>query len=132
MPPSDEPQLGDAVLLLPAQPSAAAIARRFIAGHVADMDGPVRDDALLLVSELVTNALRHGCGRIDLRIGRGATWLDVGVHDDGRRLPAPAAQVDPTRTGGRGLQLVETLAQAWGVIPDGSRPGKTVWFELRI
>ena len=46
MPPSDEPQLGDAVLLLPAQPSAAAIARRFIAGHVADMDGPVRDDAL--------------------------------------------------------------------------------------
>lgn len=127
-----EPELGDATLPLPAQPSAASLARRFVAGHVADVDDQLRGDALLLVSELVTNAVRHGRGRIDLRIGRGPTWLDIGVHDGGAAMPGPVELADPTQTTGRGLHLVEALAERWGVVLDRGRPGKTVWFELRL
>ena len=79
----------------------------------------------LLVSELVTNALVHGAGLIWLRLIRGSALL-CEVGDDGRELPYVCVAAD-TDESGRGLQLVNVLAAAWG----GYRTsiGKVVWFE---
>ncbi|MET9362874.1 ATP-binding protein [Streptomyces sp. NPDC006632] len=88
-----------------------------------------RDDVLLCVSELVTNALLHGVppGRgFLLRMGLcdGAV-LRVEVQDSGAGVPGIAKGADAGAEGGRGLLLVEAVADKWGV---GERdPGKTVW-----
>ncbi|MFF3504461.1 PAS domain S-box protein [Streptomyces sp. NPDC003247] len=85
------------------------------------------DDALLLLSETLTNAVQHAEGPISLRLHRTATALTVEVGDRSPRLPEPrpAAQDEES---GRGLVLVGALADSWGVRPtDG---GKTTWFTL--
>ncbi|WP_344328886.1 SpoIIE family protein phosphatase [Streptomyces macrosporus] len=86
------------------------------------------DDTVLLVSELVTNSLRHAHGPIGVRMVRGSSLL-VEVSDP---LPAPprerAAGVDDE--GGRGIQLVARGARRWGT--RHGPIGKTVWFELPL
>jgi anti-sigma regulatory factor (Ser/Thr protein kinase) len=102
----------------------------------------------LLVSELAANAVIHGhvTGR-DFRVrllalsapAAAALTVRVEVTDTrGDRLPEPAAApatepaADPTRTGGRGLLLVEALADRWGCAPRPDGPGKTVWAEYTV
>jgi anti-sigma regulatory factor (Ser/Thr protein kinase) len=90
--------------------------------------GPVcQETAGLLTSELVTNALLHGSGRIRLAVQAGAVTVRVEVGDDEPRHPELPEQVGGAESG-RGILLVDGLASAWGV-RDGD-PGKTVWFEL--
>jgi anti-sigma regulatory factor (Ser/Thr protein kinase) len=87
----------------------------------------------LLTSELVTNVVRHttattGLGRADMRVRLYPDRVRIEVRDDGPGLPAQAADgVAADAPGGWGLQLVDELADAWGVEP-GAR--KSVWFEL--
>jgi anti-sigma regulatory factor (Ser/Thr protein kinase) len=110
-------------------PEAAAEARHALAAFPLT-DGRERD-VRLLVSELVTNAVRHADlapgDVILLVIDLGDTVLRVEVHDPGGgfipRAPAP----DPARPSGWGLYLVEELADRWGVDSDERT---LVWFEL--
>jgi two-component sensor histidine kinase len=91
----------------------------------------VLEVAVLLTSELVTNAVRYGGPLIVLTVHDQADTLRVEVHDDGPWLPV-AADRDERATGGRGLQLVESLAHAWGTSARGAgHLGKAVWFALR-
>jgi anti-sigma regulatory factor (Ser/Thr protein kinase) len=96
--------------------------RRWSCGHLAD-------DAALLVSELVTNAVVHGRSDVVLHVWRTDSGVRVEIAD---RHPGPPAlrRPDPEALGGRGLYLVDTLAQDWGVRP--AKPGKAVWFELEV
>ncbi|NEA66825.1 SpoIIE family protein phosphatase [Streptomyces sp. SID12488] len=83
----------------------------------------------LLVSELVTNAVRHSHGRsVELRLVRGETLL-CEVDDDDHTLPTLLG-TEPTAEVGRGLRVVSTLAREWGASRTGT--GKTVWFELTL
>ncbi|MDX6311311.1 MAG: hypothetical protein QOF44_775 [Streptomyces sp.] len=86
------------------------------------------DTTELLVSELVTNALRHGKGDIRLRLLRDRT-LVCEVWDDALVQPRRRRARD-TDEGGRGLQLVTLLSSAWG--SRRTHRGKTVWFELPL
>jgi hypothetical protein len=85
------------------------------------------ESAVLLVSELVTNAVLHTRTgpEITLRLNEDRLW--VGVHDGSPVTPAPK-RYGPNAATGRGLQLVEQVAARWGVERDVS--GKVVWFEL--
>ncbi|HZG05528.1 MAG TPA: ATP-binding protein [Streptomyces sp.] len=83
------------------------------------------DDVVLVVSELVSNALRHGRGAPVLRLAGEAERVRVEVSDDSPVLPAPR-QSGPD--GGWGLTVIERLAVAWGV--SGRDTGKTVWCEM--
>ncbi|MEW9531035.1 ATP-binding protein [Microbispora sp. NPDC049125] len=91
------------------------------------------DDVLLVVSELVTNALRHGDGSPVLRLSGGVTWMRVEVADDGAGLPRLRRR---GRMDGWGLNLIQQLAAGWGVDRRATRdgkgegPGKVVWCEL--
>jgi serine phosphatase RsbU (regulator of sigma subunit) len=85
--------------------------------------------AELLVSELVTNAVRHGRGRlVQLRLVRGDTLL-CEVDDDDHDLPT-LLSAGPADECGRGLRVVSTLAREWGT--SRTSTGKTVWFELTL
>jgi anti-sigma regulatory factor (Ser/Thr protein kinase) len=87
------------------------------------------DTALLLTSELVTNAVIHGHSDVQLQVCTNGGLLRVDVGDDNSRLPR-RQPADPNALDGRGLAIVELLATRWGV--DEEPIGKTVWFELDL
>jgi anti-sigma regulatory factor (Ser/Thr protein kinase) len=94
----------------------------------------VREDALIVVSELVTNAVMHsGCDPEDtiaVRAVLAGGCLRISVHDPGRSTDAPAIPADDRRRrGGLGLRIVERIARRWGV--DRGR-GRMVWAELAL
>lgn len=114
---------------LVAAPAAAGQARRLLshACHEAHLPRRLCDDAVLLVSELVTNVVLHGGPQAHLEVSADSAGVRVGVSDDGAGRPQLSATT-PLAESGRGLQLLETCATCWGV--DNDDHGKTVWFEL--
>ncbi|MGE7437489.1 PAS domain S-box protein [Kitasatospora sp. NPDC001175] len=115
---------------LPALPVAVSEARAFLAKVLISWDcAHVADDARLLLSEILTNAVQHARGPLGLHLRRTSTELTVELSDQSPRLPQPrlAAADDES---GRGLLLVDTLADKWGVRPGDQ--GKTTWFTLRF
>ncbi|MEU5112576.1 ATP-binding protein [Streptomyces longwoodensis] len=118
---------------LPRHPASVALARRGVREHLAAWghgpDDPALADAVLLVSELATNVVRHG-PRSEREFEVAVTALADGsclveVSDAGLREPRPR-RVGAAAERGRGLHLVEHLAAAWGVWTRGP-DGKTVW-----
>lgn len=115
---------------IPLDTAAPRLARQTIADVARSADVPPRvvDDATLLVSELVTNSLRHGVGpgvRVIVEVtDDGAMRCEV--VDAGHGFVPEARDQSSPDPGGWGLGLVESMASAWGV-----REGSThVWFEL--
>ncbi|MFJ9349069.1 SpoIIE family protein phosphatase [Streptomyces sp. NPDC101237] len=114
---------------LPREPRSVGRAREYARGRLLGWDlEPLVDTAELLVSELVTNALRYGEGEIRLRLLLDRT-LVCEVWDSGLVQPRRRRARD-TDEGGRGLQLVGLLSAAWG--SRRTPRGKTVWFELPL
>ena len=115
-------------LRLGSGPEAAAEARRAIANLRADLDPPLMETLRLLVTELVTNSVRHtDCDSLTLRVAVGSSAVLTEVADDGPVFdPDPESLDDPDS--GWGLFLVQRLAPNWGVNDDDG--SKRVWFEL--
>jgi anti-sigma regulatory factor (Ser/Thr protein kinase) len=114
-------------------PDAAAEARRAIARLRADLDPPLMETLRLLVTELVTNSVRHtNCDRLTLRIAIGKSAVITEVADDGPAFDLESFTAEDGRAGdgdtGWGLFLVQRLARNWGVKEEGD--SKRVWFEL--
>ncbi|MYY07229.1 MULTISPECIES: SpoIIE family protein phosphatase [unclassified Streptomyces] len=111
-------------------PREVSRARRLVRGKLLDWELPdAVESAELMVSELVTNAVKHGrTHHIGLRLVRTGALL-CEVSDD---EPAPASLLGVTANDefGRGLVLVSSLAREWGT--SGTARGKTVWFELAL
>ena len=115
------------------QASAARVRWRFAADlRAAHVTGQVADDALLIASELVTNAVRHArpLQPGGLRVSWQISPAQIGVSvTDGGSATAPAAlAAAKSALGGRGLHIVHHLASAWDV--SRSREGTTVWAVL--
>ena len=118
---------------LPRHPASVGLARRRVRDHLADWghgsDDPALQDAVLLVSELATNVVRHG-PLLEREFEVAVTALADGsclieVSDEGRVEPRLRVVTD-VEEAGRGLHLVEAVAAAWGVWSRGAH-GKTVW-----
>jgi anti-sigma regulatory factor (Ser/Thr protein kinase) len=105
-------------------------ARRFAADAIGDHAR--LDDALVVVSELATNAVRHARSRFSLSVDRDDEHLRIEVLDHGEGMPvmpvADRAPRDAPRSGGIGLFVVDALADRWGVVEQPA--GKLVWAEL--
>lgn len=124
---------GDVVLALPRHVDAPAMARDYLSRHATWLPADVLDDARLLVSELVGNAVRYGQEEIILRLRPDPPGIGVEVTDHGEQMPTmPDSRPDPTVPNGRGLMIVAALAHRWGIEPNGTGPGKTVWFDLHV
>jgi anti-sigma regulatory factor (Ser/Thr protein kinase) len=121
----------DEEVTLPDGPDGASFARRAMkrAADLWLLDRDMTETALLLVSELATNAIRHGAPPVRLSLRLEKDRLRVEVTDCSPALPQ-LAYPEPDQTGGRGLQIVQQLAVKWGASATPRRIGKTVWFEL--
>jgi anti-sigma regulatory factor (Ser/Thr protein kinase) len=102
-------------------------ARRFVAACLTGQSQEAVEVASLLVTELATNAVVHAHGGFEVQVAVGDSSIRVQVHDHDPRLPEHVAP-EPGRIGGWGIHLVDRLAAAWGVDPNGV--GKCVWFEI--
>jgi anti-sigma regulatory factor (Ser/Thr protein kinase) len=114
---------------LPSHPMSVPLARSWAEGWLDGLDLPAeQQDALLLVlSELVTNAVRQGDGAVTVTLETRRDSVLVEVFDTGYRMPALAV-ADPESTGGRGLHVIEALAAEWGIRED--LRGKSVWARV--
>jgi serine phosphatase RsbU (regulator of sigma subunit)/anti-sigma regulatory factor (Ser/Thr protein kinase) len=124
------------------EPAAAAAARRFVRDTLRSWDvaalaadaARLVDDAVLLTSELVTNAVVHAGTPVDVicRLGGGEVEVVVRDRHPARMLPDPPAAADnpAERTSGRGLLLPTALASSWGVTY--ARTAKAVWFRISL
>lgn len=111
-------------------PSAVRDALRQRGSH---LPREMRDDLLLLLTEVVTNAVRHSGARqgdpIEVRMSERPDCVRVEVVDPGQGFKRPERLVpDHSKTGGLGLVLVDRLSRAWGTRRTGN--GWLVWFEL--
>ena len=128
--PAKVPPLG-ARLEVPDRLDSVRAARAFLTQLLDGwgVTAEVIDDASLLTSELMSNAVKQGVGAVNLRIEVKDGLLHVSVHDDSREAAVMTA-ADDSDAGGRGLWIVQSLARDWGSESDVEDPGKTVWFEL--
>ncbi|HEY1650389.1 MAG TPA: ATP-binding protein [Acidimicrobiales bacterium] len=107
--------------------ASCSTARRFVREALAQADDDVRANASLLISELVTNALLHANGPATVEVRQKGSAYRIAVSDGSRTPPAQKGyRVDDAT--GRGLELLDCLAAAWGWKPSGT--GKVVWFDL--
>lgn len=111
---------------IPYAGSSASIARDEVRRTLSSWPSDRLDDAVLLVTELVSNAVIHGQPGIELAVAPTERGVRVSVTDTGVEMP----RRKPVWAGGhRGLEIVEMLSDAWGY-DELSTGGKTVWFEL--
>jgi anti-sigma regulatory factor (Ser/Thr protein kinase) len=114
-------------LFLPG-PSAARAARSLTADVLHSWgQHAILDDALIIVSELATNAAVHATSAFRVHLSRGPGSLRISV-EDGEAARPQLRRPSPDQPGGRGLRLVQSLAQRWGC--DSTPDGKTVWADL--
>jgi DNA-binding NarL/FixJ family response regulator len=114
---------------LPLALTSASEARRFVSATVTEWElAELLDDAILVASELATNAVTHARSRCRIKLSLNPTSLRIDVIDTGAGTPDPQPESD-TEEHGRGLHLIDALAHAWGLeqIPGD---GKVVWAEL--
>ncbi|MFD5629823.1 MULTISPECIES: ATP-binding protein [unclassified Streptomyces] len=127
----------DATWQLPRTPHSAPRARQLLRTQLTHwrIEGEVAEAAELLLSELITNSLKHASAppghEIGLRLAtyEGRLRVEVADTDDRRPLPRRAA---PGDEGGRGLALVQALAERWGFCPRSHGSGKATWAELAL
>lgn len=116
---------GTTTLELPRTAGSASIARLVMSAHGAHLESDRLKSANLMVSELVSNACKHGSGRIQLTVRSDADGIRAEVSDEGVGATIVSPDPRPER-GGWGLYFVDRLSDSWGVGADASR----VWFAL--
>jgi anti-sigma regulatory factor (Ser/Thr protein kinase) len=114
-----------------AGPTAAASARNALLALEGRVEDGLLADVRLLVSELVTNSVRHSGiqngDRVQMQVQVSETTLWAEVADPGHGFAPQPRDMDRSRPGGWGLYLVDQLADRWGVARDGLN---RVWFEM--
>jgi DNA-binding NarL/FixJ family response regulator len=113
---------------LPGVPASARTSRQVLAAALDGWcDAEVQDAAALMISELVTNGIRHAGSDVRVRIAVGARTVRVEIGDQSPDVPVMRTP-QPTDIGGRGMRIVDELSLRWGI--EARRTGKSVWFEL--
>lgn len=125
--------------LIPATPGAPAAARSFVEGslvgayHHPHEVAAVCDDLIVIVSELVTNAVQAAAASLRVELAIEGRSVRLAVTDGADGLPAPTPHAAPDQPYGRGLAIVAALSREWGVVPlPGGSAGKTVWARLDL
>ncbi len=117
----------------PATSSSVGQARRFLLAQLPGAGDGEADALVLMLSELATNAVQHAATEFEVavQVAPGGHRVRVEVTDGATGFPTPQDQ-DADAPHGRGLHIVRTLADAWGIEMRGHQPGKTVSFSLAL
>ncbi len=116
-------------LSLPRAPAATGDARHVIRRRLAEqLSEDALDEVLLVVTELVANALLHGRGDITLQLTLDGHRVSGLVGDQGLGFSAAARDPGTRRVGGYGLEIVERISESWGL----QRGSSNVWFEIAV
>ncbi|MEU9203760.1 ATP-binding protein [Streptomyces sp. NPDC048332] len=118
---------------LPAQPESVAGARQLTRARLDAwrLDDDAHDAAVLIVSELVTNAVVHtASARVVCELRCLGTRLRIAVQDQGHQPGGPRLGAGADDEHGRGLLLVDAMCSAWGSRDAGNGSGRIVWAEL--
>ncbi|MFE7756835.1 ATP-binding protein [Streptomyces sp. NPDC057429] len=118
---------------LPAHPESVAGARRLTKDRLEEwrLCGETYDAAVLIVSELVTNAVVHtASARVVCELRCSGGRLRVSVQDQGHQPGGPRLSLTADDEHGRGLLLVDSMSAAWGSLDAGNGSGRIVWAEL--
>jgi anti-sigma regulatory factor (Ser/Thr protein kinase) len=120
----------EARLKLPPKPNSPGIARQFVDHYLRRRGLPddAVETALLVSSELVTNAYRHGEGAIELRVSLRDDRVRIEVIDKGHGEAPAVREQEGDHTGGWGLRIVDQLAVQWGVFEGTTH----VWADLAL
>ena len=116
---------------LPPIPPSVTVARHLVLELLRSWNAPHdREDAALLVTELVSNVVDHvrGEANLTLELDLSDAWLRIAVVD-GSAIRPVVQELSHDRPRGRGMRMVESIADRWGA--EDHRGGKRVWFELR-
>lgn len=115
---------------IPNSVAAPAAARQYVGQILAGEPDDVLDAVALMVSEFATNCVLHARSDLVVSVARAGGQVHVDVADEG---PGEVAMRNPAthEVTGRGLRIVDELADAWGVRHDRDRQGKSVWFTVR-
>jgi serine/threonine-protein kinase RsbW len=121
-------------ITIPGRAEQVRAARTFVARALGELSA-ITHTAVLLASELVTNAIRHSNSReaggsVTLVVLEIADGVRIEVTDNGSELSSPVVKGAVFSSDGHGLFLVEAMAQQWGYLRDDA--GTTVWFQLGV
>ena len=115
---------------LPPNDLSAAQGRRFVRAALhANTVPEIVDTAVLLASELITNAVLHGRSEVELTVEITGVAVKVSAADMNSRMPV-LQSADELALDGRGIAIINLLASSWGVVT--TEAGKTVWFCLEL
>lgn len=113
----------------PNAPASVTKARRLAMAALEGVPAGTRDAVEMLLSEIVTNCVRHTASGFDVRVDVSEHIIRVDVTDHGPGKPEVRTP-PPLAPSGRGLRIVELLSDRWGVLAASEPAGKTVWFEI--
>jgi anti-sigma regulatory factor (Ser/Thr protein kinase) len=115
----------------PCEVASVRAARRFVVGAMGAVSQEHREAIELMVSELATNCIRHADSPFTVIVDATADAVRIEVADSGAGQPR-IQEPDLRSPSGRGLRIVETLADAWGIEAKPSGGGKSVWFTVEL
>lgn len=113
-------------------PESAREARRFVLQAVGTAPSELRDSIAVMVGELAMNAVQHARTEFEVTVELTGATLRVEVTDSGSGLPAAGPMPPPGSLRGRGLPIVDGLADDWGIIPARHGLGKGIWFQIAM
>lgn len=115
-----------------AEPASTRSARSFVLEAVGDAPPDVLDAIAVMVGELTMNAVQHARTDFEVTVEQTGGGVRVKVTDSNASYPAAGPMPAPGSSRGRGLPIVRSLADDWGLIPAQHGPGKTIWFEVSV
>lgn len=112
--------------------ASTRLARHFVLTALGNAPSRVLDQIAVMVGELAMNAVEHARTDFEVTVEIAGGILRVTVSDSAGNQPEAGPMPPPGSLRGRGLPIVDSLADNWGVVSAPRGPGKTVWFEVAV
>jgi anti-sigma regulatory factor (Ser/Thr protein kinase) len=116
----------------PSDPESTRAARQFVLQAVGNAPAELRDAIAVMAGELAMNAVQHARTGFTVTTELAGGTLRVEVTDSRGNHPEARPMPPPGSPRGRGLPIVDSLADDWGVIPSRPGPGKRIWFQIAV
>jgi anti-sigma regulatory factor (Ser/Thr protein kinase) len=118
--------------VFPSERSSVPAVRIFVLDVLSSLPPTLWGRVMLAVSELATNAVIHGGGDLTVRVELDPSRLRIEMEDRGGGTPRLQPFQPPSSLHGRGLQIVDHVADRWGTTPSPTESGKIVWLEIEL